>query len=154
MLPFSKRLVYRAMNHSTYLVNYIYWCRCALASSRIHRSCRGVPTLIQNGLCSDEVVVKDLTTTDVLGHKIKVGGQIFTIFNVYQPCHSKVRLPKITGTNVILAGDFNACSIRWGYPKRDSVGLSVEQYLDRYGLRVHQTPTTPPTFIRRALDLT
>lgn len=34
-------------------------------------------------------------------------------------------------------------------PKCDSVGLAVERYLDRYGLRVHQTPTSPATFIRK-----
>lgn len=126
-----------------------YWCCCHLPSSGASRSCRGIATLIHNGLCAGEIPIGDLSSTDVLGHRIKVGGQLFSIFNIYQPCRAKVRLPEVSGTNVILAGDFNACSVRWGYPKRDSVVLAVERYLDRYGLRVHQTPISPPTFIRK-----
>ncbi|XP_052751319.1 uncharacterized protein LOC128200797 [Galleria mellonella] len=101
---------------------------------------------------------QDWITEDIVGLKIVVGNEVFTVINVYldkthdidQTMNSLRKIIDSTGTaNLIIAGDANARSPWWGCDTEDERGSKIMDTFAELGMEVLNQGSQPTFLVYR-----
>lgn len=113
----------------------------------------GILIGVKNDLVNDFHIIKHMN--DDLDDKLEAvkivvwkDGVKLPITFVYNPPRNVPDLELLqTDSKMLLIGDFNAPSTRWGYRRTTPVGKAIEDFLDSHTIKLIQNDNNEPTFI-------